>query len=308
MDKVYISYSSDDRQWASVLADKLQIASITVVCDKTRLLMPRPYEDQLFDLIRDSTALLILWSRNIRNMKGRWKDWVITESAYFRATHPKAPIVYLLLDDTRPDIDIKDHVFDINGKNFPEEMSNADWDQIINKIRKAVLPTSIRVDASVPSHAQLHVFLCHASQDKPPVRELYKRLQADGFDPWLDEEKILPGQNWQLEIASALRRSDAVLVCLSQASTRKIGFVQKEIKDVLDLAELQPEEAIFIIPVRLDDCDVPNRLKHWQWVDYFGEGGYERLRRSLEERIRQITPKVMDYHDGSQSWVKPWLR
>jgi len=37
----------------------------------------------------------------------------------------------------------------------------------------------------------LKVFLCHASQDKPIVRELYKRLSAKGWiDPWLDEEKL----------------------------------------------------------------------------------------------------------------------
>ena len=37
---------------------------------------------------------------------------------------------------------------------------------------------------------KLRVFLCHASQDKPVVRELYQRLLAESWiDPWLDEEK-----------------------------------------------------------------------------------------------------------------------
>ena len=35
---------------------------------------------------------------------------------------------------------------------------------------------------------KLRVFLCHASQDKPVVRELYQRLLAEGWiDPWMDE-------------------------------------------------------------------------------------------------------------------------
>jgi hypothetical protein len=47
---------------------------------------------------------------------------------------------------------------------------------------------------------KLRVFLCHSSQDKPIVRELYQRLLAEGWiDPWLDEEKLLPGQNWDME-------------------------------------------------------------------------------------------------------------
>jgi len=40
----------------------------------------------------------------------------------------------------------------------------------------------------------LHIFLCHSSGDKPEVRNLYQRLSNDGFDPWLDEEDLLPGQ------------------------------------------------------------------------------------------------------------------
>ncbi len=38
----------------------------------------------------------------------------------------------------------------------------------------------------------LKVFLCHASGDKPAVRELYHKLTAEGWvDPWLDEEKLI---------------------------------------------------------------------------------------------------------------------
>ncbi len=38
---------------------------------------------------------------------------------------------------------------------------------------------------------KLRVFLCHSSQDKPIVRELYQRLNAEGWiDPWLDEENL----------------------------------------------------------------------------------------------------------------------
>jgi hypothetical protein len=40
---------------------------------------------------------------------------------------------------------------------------------------------------------KLRVFLCHDSQDKPVVRELYHRLLAEGWiDPWLDDGKLYP--------------------------------------------------------------------------------------------------------------------
>ena len=73
-------------------------------------------------------------------------------------------------------------------------------------------PASPAIDAPAPrtqsrtdSLRALRVFLCHASSDKPAVRELYQRLRTDGIDAWLDEEDLLPGQDWQYEIPKAVR-------------------------------------------------------------------------------------------------------
>jgi hypothetical protein len=109
-------------------------------------------------------------------------------------------------------------------------------------------------------------------------------LRADGYDPWFDEESLLPGQDWKREIIKAVRASDIVIVCLSNKSITQSGYVQKEIKFALDVAEEQPEDAIFLIPLRLEDCEVPERLGRWHWVNYFEESGYDRLRRALTKR------------------------
>ena len=50
----------------------------------------------------------------------------------------------------------------------------------------------------------LKVFLCHAHADRDAVRGLYARLTKDGVDAWLDKEKLLPGQDWELEIRKAM--------------------------------------------------------------------------------------------------------
>jgi len=136
----------------------------------------------------------------------------------------------------------------------------------------------------------LRVFLCHASQDKPAVRELYKKLAAEPWiDPWLDEENLLPGQDFDLEIYKALRDSDAIIICLSQVSVAKEGYLNKEIRRALDAADEKPEGAIFVIPVRLDDC-IPSfeRLKKYQWLDYFSPNAHERLIKSLRRRAEVL--------------------
>ena len=173
------------------------------------------------------------------------------------------------------------------------------------------------------SDRKLRVFLCHASQDKPAVRELYQRLGAEGWiDPWLDEEKLLPGQDWDLEIEKAVEAADVVIVCVSNRSVTKEGYVQKEIRKVLDIALEKPEETIFIIPLRFEDCELPRRLRTWHYVDYFPAGqrsrAYQRLLQSLQVRAGQLqsredrgngmTPQAVQVPAGAAEQKKPTAR
>jgi hypothetical protein len=68
---------------------------------------------------------------------------------------------------------------------------------------------------------------------------------------------------------------------VSKASVTKAGYVQKELRKALDVADEQPEGVAYLIPVRLEECEVPERLSQWQWVDLFKTDGYERLLRGL---------------------------
>jgi hypothetical protein len=106
---------------------------------------------------------------------------------------------------------------------------------------------------------------------------LYHRLQRDGAQCWFDEEDIRPGQDWEYEINKAIRESRYVVACLSTASIGTRGYVQKELKRALEIADEQPEGAVFLIPVRLEECKVPVALSRLQWVDLFEDDGYRRL-------------------------------
>jgi DNA-binding response OmpR family regulator len=147
-----------------------------------------------------------------------------------------------------------------------------------------------QLQACLEPERALRVFLCHCSADKASVRRLFVRLRRDGFDPWLDEKKLKPGDDWQLEIKKAVRNSDVVVVCLSQNSITKSGFVQTEIKTALDVTEEKPDETVFIIPARLEFCDVPERLRRWQWVDLYAAQGYAKLIGSLRMRYKASGP------------------
>lgn len=138
----------------------------------------------------------------------------------------------------------------------------------------------------------LRVFLCHASQDKPAVRKLHRYLKQHGIEPWLDEMDLLPGENWEVEIPEAIKASDVILVCLSKSSVNKEGYVQKEISFALDKALEKPEGTIFIIPAKLEDCEVPKRLNHYQWVDLFRPDSNKRLLLGLNKRVLSLGSDV----------------
>jgi len=133
----------------------------------------------------------------------------------------------------------------------------------------------------------LKVFLCHAHADRDAVKALYTRLTNDGVDAWLDKEKLLAGQDWELEIRKAVREADVVVVCLSK-QFNQAGFRQKEVRLALDTAMEKPEGEIFIIPARLEECDNLESLRKWHWVDLFEKDGYEMLTRALRARADKV--------------------
>ena len=141
-------------------------------------------------------------------------------------------------------------------------------------------------------------FLCYAKENVEIVRQLADRLKAEGWiDPWFDEEDILPGQLWEARVVQAVHESHAVIVFLSKVAVENEGFFHKELTLALDTAEEKPEGTIFIIPVRLDICDVPTRLNQYQYVDYFGdnlkkERVYKNLLASLKLRAAGLNIKL----------------
>jgi len=137
------------------------------------------------------------------------------------------------------------------------------------------------------SDRRLKVFLCHAKEDKDSIRQLHSKLVDSGFKPWLDEVDLIPGEDWDSAIQDAVKSSDVVLVCLSRNSDRR-GYIQKEIRRALDVAEEQPEGTIYIIPAMLEPRELPKRLAGFQRVDLFEDQQLSRLLLALQARAAQI--------------------
>jgi hypothetical protein len=148
------------------------------------------------------------------------------------------------------------------------------------------------------------IFLCHAKEDKARVIELYHQLKAAGYHPWLDKYDLLPGQDWWTEIEKIISDPyNLVVVCLSKNSTTKRGVVQQELANALDVLKKMPEDTIYLIPARLEPCQVPKRLSHLHWVDLFEPDGFEKLKQALDFEIshRRATARRESIRQAAQA-------
>jgi hypothetical protein len=127
------------------------------------------------------------------------------------------------------------------------------------------------------------VFISYAREDEKPATQLYDRLHASGYRPWIDIRDLRGGQEWELVIRQAIHDADFVVVCLSNRSMSKRGFIQREIRFALECYESIPFGQAFLVPVRLEECQPPPPLSRFQYVDLFVGEGFERLDQSIME-------------------------
>lgn len=153
--------------------------------------------------------------------------------------------------------------------------------------------------------------IIHADVDAKAAADLYDRLKVDGFSLWMESKDCLPGANKPTEIAKQIKKASAVLVCVSTKSVSNAGELQKLIRLSLSSQAETAPGGIKVIPVRLDDCDLPDhvfeelgiRFGNIQQADLFETGGFERLIASLKSVITPDNPSESAGSNGSHREV-----
>lgn len=131
------------------------------------------------------------------------------------------------------------------------------------------------------------VFIGYVREDAAEASRLFDELTRQGFDPWMDRHKLLPGQNWPRAIENAIEVSDFVITCFSRRASTKRGGFHAELRFALECARRVPLDAVYLIPVRLDDCRVPPQIaRQMQYIDMFPdwEAGGRNLLKVLRKR------------------------
>lgn len=152
------------------------------------------------------------------------------------------------------------------------------------QLRLSANPTITRSKAV----GKKHVFLSYCHDDSKEVSQLREDLIAAGEKVWWDRE-ILGGQDWQREIRKAMKEAYAVIACFStQTDARSESGIFPELFDAIKAYRQYTPGSIFLIPVRLSECSIPDveisdtkTLDSLQYIDLFPPSkrndGFQRL-------------------------------
>jgi len=131
------------------------------------------------------------------------------------------------------------------------------------------------------------VFISYSRDDLVIAEEIYQFLLSNNYNVWMDKHNLIPGQDWEAEIRKNIKSSDFFIACLSPRSVTKRGYVQKELKLGLLVLDQIPEDKIFFIPIRIEDCEMPESLSSRQWLDWSNADAKEKLLMALELNKKQ---------------------
>ena len=123
-------------------------------------------------------------------------------------------------------------------------------------------------------------------------------LEQARIPVWRDTRDLWPGDDWQRKIRQAITDDSlAFIACFSSGSEAKAkSYQREELILAIEQLRLRSPDLPWLIPVRLDDCSVPEldigagrTLRRLHWVDLFGDR-WDKSCERLVETVRRILP------------------
>jgi len=178
---------------------------------------------------------------------------------------------------------------------FPEDNQKWVLHQVLESLKFRARELLVIEYSSPQKYKPFSVFLCHVREDRKTVHEIYEFLKTEGWmDVWIHELDILPGADWQDEIKKAIDHSEIAMVFLSTNSISKKSYFAREVDLIITSAQNRPKGSIFLIPVRLDECEIPHDLIERQQLDYFKPNAHNKLMKSIHLRAMEVIPERLE--------------
>lgn len=128
------------------------------------------------------------------------------------------------------------------------------------------------------------IFISYVSEDRQYAEKLHSALIENGFEPWMDKKDLLPGQDWDFQIRTALNKANFIIILLSSTSVTKRSYIQREFRIALEYYQEKLDSDIYIIPVKIDKCEIPDKLAKFQWVEYDSVDSIDKIIKAIEHQ------------------------
>ncbi len=138
------------------------------------------------------------------------------------------------------------------------------------------------------------IFISYAPEDIEKAKELYEKLSDKDFRPWMEGKNIQPGEKIKTSIHNAIRNSDFFIACLSEKSIKKRGSFQKDFKKAAEIFLEKLDTDIYLIPVRFDNCEIPDNLNEIKCVDLYEKDGFSKLVKSIQTGMKRYDENNTD--------------
>ena len=129
------------------------------------------------------------------------------------------------------------------------------------------------------------VFISHNQKDKPFVRRLKEDLKSHGIHIWVDEDEMKVGDSLTQKIERGIKDNDFVIGVISHNSINS-KWVQKELS--ISIVEEIESNKPKVLPIRLDDCEMPTMLSDKIYADFSTDEKYDE---GLSKLLEAILPE-----------------
>lgn len=136
------------------------------------------------------------------------------------------------------------------------------------------------------------IFFSYAREDLENAQKIYRLLTENHFAVWMDEKELLPGQDWKLAVEKSIKTCNIFIACISSKSVLENDNLQPELRLAYEILDTLPERNIFIITVRLDDCNVPSWLQKIHQFDFFEPESKEKLIKVISVYVNTLAVKT----------------
>ena len=139
---------------------------------------------------------------------------------------------------------------------------------------------------------QHRAFISYSHVNRDFATKLAKELKAAAYPVWFDQLDIPAGARWDDEVENALRECTIFMIILTPAS-----IASENVKDEIGYAIDRGKR---ILPVLLENCDIPLRLNRFQYVDFTTKSFEEGL-----ESAKELLGGLVDEASGSAAGTTP---